>query len=414
MSDPTLNAHQQVFRLSLFANIVREIKGDLDSIQIELENRLPVAVNQVPGWKVVWGPVAWKHKPDDTKTGADHVSFVARHPNLVYSNGEEKETYVFAVAGSVSEYNWVINNARVDSVVDLHKWLEKGITTAPKRDLSPSLGNAYISYGTAVGVYRLATAVPPKTSGSPGVELASYWAGFPESPNTRVIFAGHSLGAALTSTLALSLLESRAFAKFPASNILVYPSAGPAVGNITFARLFAKKFPKIAGPRYEVWNCMIVNRLDPVSQAWCNLKLISPEQNLDNIPTLYGEPIKEIVSGVNMGKVLAALSTVTYMPIQAVRFHGDPPATSPSTQKEFFDIVWYQHLEEYLKFIGIDAPESQLLVKDAGVGKMSNEEVTSCEPVIAELFVLPKTQEGAVDAAEDYKSLQALSVDVDK
>ncbi|KAF8752302.1 Lipase (class 3) [Rhizoctonia solani] len=397
MSDPTPNAHQQVFRLSLFANIVREIKGDLDSIQIELENRLPVAVNQVPGWKVVWGPVAWKHKPDDTKTGADHVSFVARHPNLVYSNGEEKETYVFAVAGSVSEYNWVINNARVDSVVDLHKWLEKGITTAPKRDLSPSLGNAYISYGTAVGVYRLATAVPPKTSGSPGVELASYWAGFPESPNTRVIFAGHSLGAALTSTLALSLLESRAFAKFPASNILVYPSAGPAVGNITFARLFAK-------------NQSSRSCLSGVVQ----LEAYIPEQNLDNIPTLYGEPIKEIVSGVNMGKVLAALSTVTYMPIQAVRFHGDPPATSPSTQKEFFDIVWYQHLEEYLKFIGIDAPESQLLVKDAGVGKMSNEEVTSCEPVIAELFVLPKTQEGAVDAAEDYKSLQALSVDVDK
>ncbi|CAE6402408.1 unnamed protein product [Rhizoctonia solani] len=407
------NAHQQVFSLSLMTSVVREIKGTQAKIQSEVEKKLPEVLSRLPGWQIAWGPVVWKHRPDDSSSGPDHVLFVARHPHFALSNGERRETYVLAIAGSVTRYNWVTNNGRVNAVVDFHRWLERGITTPPQPDASPSPENCYIAIGTALGVYRLSTVAPPPSAVSPGVEIPAYWASFPESPNTRVILTGHSLGAALSSTLALGLLESRAFAKFSPSNILVYSTAGPAIGNLVFAKLFSKRFPKISGPRYEVWNSMIVNLRDPVSQAWCTSEKASPKQNMNNIPTIYGEPaIFDILVGVAVGRALANCSLITYMPLQAAWFEGTPPSSSPTSREEFLEIVWEQHTGEFLKLLEIKRPQVQVLTgEEMGLQRMSSLEVICSEPVISELIVQIEAQEGEENASEDYKCVQALSAD---
>ncbi|CAE7113549.1 unnamed protein product [Rhizoctonia solani] len=157
--------------------------------------------------------------------------------------------------------------------------------------------------------------------------------------------------------MALALVESRAFAKFPPSNILVYPTAGPAIGNLVFSELFSKRFPKVPGESYQVWNCMIVNLLDPIAQPWCTSKEKSPKQNLHNIPDIFGKsapPIPEVLTGVNLGQYLANASTITYIPIQAAWFEGTPPSSPPADLGGFLALTWPQHTDELLNLMGDD------------------------------------------------------------
>ncbi|CCO31144.1 hypothetical protein BN14_05178 [Rhizoctonia solani AG-1 IB] len=171
-----MNAHQQVFALSLMSNLAQEYKGTQENLQSALEAQLPLVLSQLAGeWRIVWGPVVWKENPKDKTTGPDHVWFVARNPQLEFANGQKQDTYVIAIAATATEYNWLTNNAGVTRVVDFNQWVSGGIATPPKvADTTTSTpGTAFISYGTALGVYRLASVAPPISAAGRNLPLIS-------------------------------------------------------------------------------------------------------------------------------------------------------------------------------------------------------------------------------------------------
>ncbi|KDN38225.1 hypothetical protein RSAG8_09624, partial [Rhizoctonia solani AG-8 WAC10335] len=409
----TLNAHQQVFALSLMANIIQKNKGTQDDLQKQIQQKLPLALQLLPGeWKVTWGPVVWKYKPDDKDTGPDHVWFVARNPSLKFPDGQQKDTYVLAVAGTATDYNWATNNARVDKLVNFHTWLKAGLSTPPMAEISTSPENCYIAYGTALGVYRLASIESP--AASPGIALPGYWASFPDSPNTKVVLTGHSLGGALSPSLAFGLREAGAFSKFASNNILVYPTAGPTPGNLVFSQLFSKNFPKVPGSGYQVWNCNIVNLLDIVSQAWCISQDASPAQNMGNIPTIYGSPaIWSVALSVAAAEIWASASGSLYIPIQAARFKGTAPSSRPEKLKDFLKEAKKQHIEEFTKLFQIPIPMTQVLSgEEDGIEQMTEEEADSLEPVLQDLVNQIRKERLAAEqgeAANKYQSIEQLS-----
>ncbi|CAE6436766.1 unnamed protein product [Rhizoctonia solani] len=416
MSIPDDNAHRQVFGISLIANAIRKIEGSEEKLQGLAEKRIPELLHErLPGWEVVWGPRVWKYRREEITTGPDHVFYVARNPNLEFPNEGKKDTYVLGIAATATPYNWLGNNARVDKVVDLYKWLENGISTdpTPLGGLGSTPGSSYIALGTALGVYRLASLASPTsgTAKSPGVALPAYWASFPESPDTKVILTGHSLGGALSPTLALGLLESNGFAKFKPKNVLVYPTAGPTAGNLVFAKLYSSRFPKVPGPGYQVWNCNIVNRLDVVSQAWCTSEHASPEQNMQRIPPIYGKPIDEVKAGVNGGIFWASLCRTTYMPIQAAWFRGTPPQTAPINLDEFKAVAKEQHVNEFYKLFNVKITEKDVLTGAGGdFGPITDSEERT-EPVLSEIVALMEVGQRQDENPQDYVAYLELSGD---
>ncbi|KAG1769486.1 hypothetical protein EV702DRAFT_700212 [Suillus placidus] len=110
----------------------------------------------------------------------------------------------------------------------------------------------------------------------------------PES--TRALFTGHSLGGTLSPMLALTLAGLGALK----GEGLVYITVGASPGNKGFANIFAQTFPTSTSTcpetGYAVWSKNIINSRDIIPQAWCMKRILSPAQNVKNIPSIYGVP----------------------------------------------------------------------------------------------------------------------------
>jgi hypothetical protein len=56
------------------ANTVNNSKGTQNPLRALLQTELPAKIAAVSDqWEVVWGPVVWKAKPDDSTTGPDRT-----------------------------------------------------------------------------------------------------------------------------------------------------------------------------------------------------------------------------------------------------------------------------------------------------------------------------------------------------
>jgi hypothetical protein len=348
------NLHQQIFAACLVSNAAKQQTGTQAYLQEYLYDQLVTLLKKYTGdkWQIGWGPVVWKENPDDTTDGIGNACFVARNKALKFEDGDTYDTYVVSIATTASMYDWISENIAVNYVVDFNAWVSGGIDKPPKKQRGNDEG-VFIAYGTAIGVHKLVT--EPVPSGLTGVgtgTLIPFLASIP-SKGTKVIFTGFSLGGAISPPLALATRQAGLFNKFRKQDVLVYALAAPTPGNQPFSKSFAAQFPFYDGPGYRCWNANIVNSLDAVPQAWCTKRELSPKQNIENIPSIWGSPpLAFVTAGVGVMRLLANVSGVTYFPIRSSYFSSKMPAR-PTSLNEWANTARQEHESEYVDYIGI-------------------------------------------------------------
>ncbi|QRV98792.1 Lipase (class 3) [Ceratobasidium sp. AG-Ba] len=359
------NVFQQIFGLSLASNLLSQCKGTAPSLQQQLSEALPAALNQAgPGWKVVWGPVVWKHD-DSNDSPLDNACFIAKNEELIFDDGISRPAFVIAIAATASQWTWHNEDFAIAQVVDLDHWTAAGLESISQEpNLIPQnkaqSDNALITNGFGLAVYQLLNNVPPE--GSPG-----YPRNLPEfllqttftssSPTPKLVITGHSLGGALSPILAYTFLKANVLGPFSQKDVYVYPTAGPSPGNTTFAKKFASLFPPPTSASgltgYQHWNCNIVCDLDPVPCAYCidtGEKLLK----LQRLLTIYGKAPGWVVGAVFS---LAYISNGIYHPITSSLFNSEYPVPSEpfQTAEEWLDMAHLQHVDAYTREV-LDMP----------------------------------------------------------
>ncbi|WP_347218258.1 hypothetical protein [Chryseobacterium sp.] len=307
MTNPSLDAYQQVFSLACLANRAGNYNGNGNQLQQQLQYDLSFYFNNVPpvaiagqkspsiadplvlpvlgNWNLVWGPALIEETDQyGLPTGvADNALYVAQCDALAFPGGPTLPVYVVAIAATnpASLYDWETEDFAVSQVVNWATYDPSKIITS-----GYNKNKSYISKGTATGIGILLGLTSPDTSASPGTTLQQFLVDLQPDPETAIIFCGHSLAGALSPVLALYLKEQQQLEDFGIT--LVYPTAGPTPGDVNFANLFNDTFPPLPSgwtPQqgdYQSWNTMHWNDLDVVPHAW-------QDTTLELIAEIYGK-----------------------------------------------------------------------------------------------------------------------------
>jgi hypothetical protein len=287
-------------------------------------------------WEVVWGPGVFQIVPGAIPA---NTMFVARH--------EQTRELFISIAGTnpFSAYAWFVEDFDVD---ETRAW---GYGAAPE--------GVALSKGTLKGLRALQGMVPP--AGTPGENrtLANFLEAHLDQGGEpiEVTVSGHSLGGALSPTLALWLLDTqKTWDHHTRALISVYAYAGPTPGNDDFASYIDARF----GDRLH----RIANPLDVVTHAW-NVG------DLAELKALYTPKIsRNAIWDKATDFAIAATNGISYRQI-------DPsPVLLDGKVKE--DLVWrwmpplanlvgqvlYQHTLAYFELLGLPYPE-----KPSAVGR---------------------------------------------
>ncbi|CAE6465723.1 unnamed protein product [Rhizoctonia solani] len=380
MPAPDFDQFQQVFALSWASNLVGKCKGTAAQLQAKLSATLGgsyLSDNVGPGWNIVWGPAVYQNKPDlNESIGPDNVWFVAKHDNFATDTDIPTPVYVVSIAGTADQgqgYNGKVEDMTVDKVVNIGDWIQGGILSTPTPAKKPDLSKPHLAYGTALGTHIVAS--------TPPVGQTQCLANFLKetsttvSSGTRLIFTGHSLGGALSPSLAFVLDQAGYLGNFSA-HTLVYPTAGPSPGNPSFVSAFSERFPTVKPPtdsefkEYRTWNRNIVNTRDVVPNAWCTDKTVS--LNLHTIPTMYGNDL--LHGTILYGELLVAIAALSiksrsawdgwfkknvYDPLPSTTFTAEKPHDYhyPTNRTEFGKIALDNHIKAYVDlFFGTFKP----------------------------------------------------------
>ena len=385
MTNPTLDAYQQIFGMACLVGRSSGYKGTAIELQLQLQYDLSFYLNNVPpvtvmgqtgpsvadpsvtpvlgSWNLVWGPALLEENNDGV---ADNAVFVAQCDAVAFPGGPVMPAYVVAIAATNPDslYDWEAEDFSVSQVVN---W-----STYNPSDFSPSGYNntdPYISLGTATGVSNLLKLTTVSGAAAPGTTLEQFLSSVQPASDTAVIFCGHSLAGALSPTLALYLTEQKTLKAFDLT--LVYPTAGATPGETHFASLFNSTFPALPSgwePQslpYQSWNTMHWNDLDVVPHAW-------QKQDLQQIANLYGHsPNFATAATLSALQSLALFdssrSGAVYTRIQNSSLSGtlqhsdggSAISVPPQSLKDYVEQLFIQHVEMY-SGIPADYPQPEV------------------------------------------------------
>lgn len=344
---------QQTFALSSIANALREDKGQLADLQRLAEEKIPKRIQDeadkgLKGWDVVWGPTVHKHVRV-AGTHADHTWYIAHNPSAVFADGTFN-TYTVAIAGT-SSVTGLFLDFQIGQVVDFEAFMRDPDTEATPPSSVDDSHNSYIALGTAKGAKAILKKEAPPTAKSSGRTIGDFLSSAP--PQSRITFAGHSLGASLATVIALQLQTSKGL-----QNVQTYPTAGYSPGNKNFNNLFESRLPsynlKNETAPWQVWNTNIANILDPVVYAWST---DNPNQNLEKIRDIWGRLSGDAAFRVNAflyaAKKRSRNSKIIYDPLPVQFFTPESTPATPKTWADWQDTFMEEHVYAYRDKIGL-------------------------------------------------------------
>lgn len=266
-----------IFALSMLSNIPAATTGNSEQIvkyakpkiQRALASAPSVDSVQLSGWKLAWGPAVI------AKPGSKGVDkeLVASNAMSIFQNGN---TYIIGIQATNpnSTYDWVVEDGNVHA-------------TVPWNVLSPATqapATAVVSKGTSIGLNTLLDSL---TDDSTHLSAVQYLKGQNLQSGSQVIVTGHSLGGALSPSLALYLKDNSAL--WGGSNAAVYclSTAGPTPGNGDFATYYNTQ---LQNNTQRIWNDM-----DVVPRAWVQSLLTQVESSITLKGGLYSAAGSSIV-----------------------------------------------------------------------------------------------------------------------
>jgi len=236
-------------------------------------------------WQTVWGPIVWSKLEKNVTAHADNTMGAYYSPS--------QKLFVVAVAGTnpISSYGWIDEDFDVITTV---KW-----------DTVTGTGSGSISQGTLTGLNVLLNMTDPANKNKTLVEALSDYIKSKSITGAELAVSGHSLGGALSPTLALYLSDKKSDWD-PNNNVSMstYPTAGPTPGNKTFANYYESQIS--AG---KITYLSLYNPLDCVPQAWVL-------DDIATIPKMYESeiPVKDnpVIGTIATGLALASIDGAHY------------------------------------------------------------------------------------------------------
>lgn len=282
-------------------------------------------------WDLVWGPGVLQVLPGAVPA---NTMFVARHR-------ETRELFI-SIAGTnpFSAYAWLAEDFDVD---ESRPW---GYGEAP--------AGVATSKATLTGLRALQGMVPPPELPGGNGTLAEFLAEqfIDETGPIEITVSGHSLGGALSPTLALWLLDTQQeWDPGSLATISVYAYAGPSPGNKAFANYIDQRF----GNRLK----RIFNPLDVVTHAWkvsdlAELKaLYTPEISRDALWDRAVDFLIATTNGIQYRQIDPDAQALEGEVKQELVSRWLPPLANLIGQ------VLYQHTLAYFELLEIAYPEKQ-------------------------------------------------------
>lgn len=265
------------------AELTAQLKTALDTA-IGNANKTAPPLLGAADWTIVWGPQVLCIDPEVASVHwAPFYTAKFSAANAVYvAYSQSLNRYIVAIAGTnpISFYDWLSEDFNTATVVPWEGALQ--VWTGGTNTTPPSTTVPCISQATFTGISNLLgiidTVITRQT-------LVAFLAGVAPGGAT-LTFTGHSLGGALSPTLALACFDPThgllKGSQWAVGSAMVYPTGGATPGNAAFAAAFnTAGWGGCNGDQpWQAWNTNLYNNVDVVPHAW-------GAAMLDLIPAYY-------------------------------------------------------------------------------------------------------------------------------
>ncbi|MGK8503568.1 lipase family protein [Nocardia asiatica] len=340
INEPTLE-DKIAYQLCEYANLVNTISkqdGDLEgTLSQKIQQYLDTNREVIGGWEIVWGPGVAVF---DTDLYAVNALYMVR-------STEDRSRYVIAMAGSSDAlvFDWLVE----DSFITQTPWFANNA--------------AMHTIGTAIGVKTLLNIEPSGQRPGAGHTLPEFLSTLGDKAIDLTV-TGHSLGGALSPTLALFLRDTQwLWDNSEKARISVLSTAGPSFCNQEFVDYTTERLQRVQ--RYA-------NDLDIVPHMW------NPSDT-DGAKALYSKNNQPPPDGMEIVfDLLKAQASVSgqyahFDPTSGV-FQGTFNEEIDQTQGAkpddlYFKQVGYQHIDGYHAFFeitGVQWPQGVIALPPVG------------------------------------------------